>query len=586
MTTRHHILLRLAAALFALAAFGACSDDLTEEVQPVAEPQTTTFEWVKAADVSTRTAFLRNFGVGFSYDAVHGSFCNWKDIRCQIINRKQLDWVEQLTGTQYWFTSTLEYASQKSEFRFNQRDYVAAIQINTATAIDLGLYNHEKRTRQDVLEDGVREQFYYLTEEQYQMGEQRLQVAQILSRVRYGDFDLFTRSFQNAIQHLAEVGCNAYAVDSFLNVYGTHVVTDARLGGKLRIELSNTLWRYNDKVSETAWTKEQLFWAYSHKEEARQNEEYKWMEDSRINLSATGGDQSMLTPLLGPANFEGKRQFSIEPVLQWARSITYDPNDETNSNAEMIGMSVRPIWDFIAAIDEEVAEAVHTAVMQEVDYQQRLIGEKNFFNARFPVQHPTTSCRYRGSSEQYESAQFVSAEDTLLSVGVNVVQDGKVIANVCHECIDDLWYWVAYPVYEGCVRQTNGLAVRDGSAWNVRYIDGRATLTRLPAEEVPQTETFYINEGALSLTPVEGFVYRDCHVMAQVEPDGGVQTSGSVRCQPCPVVKRGDQFMISPLYATTTRTFAGYTWSDKWHTWLRNANYTYIYNPSEIDYEQ
>ena len=73
----------------------ACSDDilLEEPKEPVAA-----FQWTRAEDVETRSQFMRNFGVGYSYDAVRGSYCDWQDIRCQVLNRSFLEQTEDYTG--------------------------------------------------------------------------------------------------------------------------------------------------------------------------------------------------------------------------------------------------------------------------------------------------------------------------------------------------------------------------------------------------------------------------------------------------------------------------------------------------------
>ena len=43
------------------------------------------YNWVKAEDVETRELFRRNYGLGYSYNAVRGDYCNWKDIRQGIL---------------------------------------------------------------------------------------------------------------------------------------------------------------------------------------------------------------------------------------------------------------------------------------------------------------------------------------------------------------------------------------------------------------------------------------------------------------------------------------------------------------------
>ena len=81
-----------------------CSDGemLLESVSDVDTPSDGGgFKWVLSKDLATRSSFVRNFGVGYSYDAVKGRFCNWEDILCQVISRSELQKYETENNVQY-----------------------------------------------------------------------------------------------------------------------------------------------------------------------------------------------------------------------------------------------------------------------------------------------------------------------------------------------------------------------------------------------------------------------------------------------------------------------------------------------------
>lgn len=561
----------------------ACSDDDLFSPLPATEENAghEDFEWSRTPERSTRYSFLRNFGVGYSYNAVKGSYCDWNDLRCQIVNRAELDRVEANTGMKLWTVSKMEILQSHSQFRYNLRDYVAAVRLDTDIEVDLGLYGYEKRKRQYILEDGLREQFYYMIEECMQLGHQSLAVADILTLVEKGDEALLTRSFRDAVAHLAEMNCHAFSVDSFLNVYGTHVITSASVGGELRIDLRNDMFRYSDQVQEKEWTTEQILWAYEHREEARQRNDYHWIENSSLNISARGGEQSHLTGLLGPADFEGKREFSIQPLEAWRESLYFDPDDEANSNVEMTSMSVTPIWRFVAALDEEVAQYVKAAVQQDVSYQQKLLGNRNFFNTSFPVRYAEAACRYR-SADGWQTLSEPIGEEDRQGRCVNILSGGRFVATVCHECIDGEWYWVAYPIYDGRVKQTNGLAVRDGQAWKLFRNGETCRLTPLYPSQVTQTDRFYITDGAIGLDPYEGMDYAPSQPMLYAELDHGVRPDGTVAGRPFAVRKSGADFSLDPQTPADC-AIAGWTYDPATATWLRSDTYTYIYNPTEMD---
>ena len=555
----------------------ACIHDGANDLPVPAGERQEGFLWTRAEDRSDRQSFLRNLGVGFSYDAVKGGYCNWNDIRCQIINRSRLDWQQGILGVTLWGSTQVSSVNSSSLFTYNQHDYVAAIRLDTETEIDLGLYSSEKRTRQDVLEDGMSEQFYFSLDETIQLGQQTIQDADIIALVGRGYEDFYTLSFRHAVEHLEDMDCNAFSVDSFIDVYGTHVITSASLGGRLRIDLTNDMLRYNDKASDSLWTSEQILWAYEHKEETRQSETYAWIESSSMVITAYGGDQSMLTGILGRADFEGKRTFSMKPINNWRESLRYYPDREDESNVEMTSMSVRPIWDFIEPLSTVVAQHVRAAVLQEVSIQQAMLGNRYFFSAAFPTSYAQSSCSYATDSG-YRTFMARDTKDAPLCV--NVVQDGRYVASVCHEQIGDHWYWVAYPIFNGRLKQTSGLAVRDdGKAFGVRYVNGERSLALLQAEKAPQTHTFYINQGELSLVRSEDITYSPCQVMLYAELDRGVRPDGSVSGTPYQVTKQDDRFLL-PFCRDSQCAVAGWEWNQE--GWQRGDDYHYIYNPSEM----
>lgn len=576
--TKRKCLLHLLASLWmpVLLCCAACTPDGADDL-PVPEGERQEgFLWTRAEDLPSRQSFLRNLGVGFSYDAVRGEYCNWNDIRCQIVNRSRMDWQQGVLGMTLWSSIQTSAVNSTSLFTYNQHDYVAAIRLDTQTEIDLGLYNSEKRTRQDVLEDGLSEQFYYSLDETVLLGHQAIHDADIIALVEMGQEDLYTLSFRHAVEHLEDMDCNAFSVDSFLQVYGTHVITAASLGGRLRIDLTNDMLRYSDKASDSLWTSEQILWAYEHREETRQSEEYAWIESSSMVISAYGGDQSLLTGILGRADFEGRRTFSMEPVNRWRESLRYHPDREDESNVEMTDMSVRPIWDFIEPLSPEVARHVRAAVLQEVNTQQALLGGRYFFSAAFPTSYAQASCRYAADGGWHT----LTASDKDAPLCVNVVQDGRYVASVCHEQIEGRWYWVAYPIFSGRLKQASGLAVRDdGKAFSVRHVNGVCNLTQLPADKAPQTRTFYINQGELSLVRSDAITYSPCQVMLYAELDRGVRPDGSVSGKPYAVTRQDGLFLL-PGCRDSLCAVAGWEWTPG--GWQRVSDYHYIYNPSEM----
>ena len=582
----------------------ACSDELTDELTGASAGQLSEqpFQWTRAQDVATHATFIRNFGVGYSYNAVKGEFCNWKDIRCQVVDRNYCDFLERTYGGKYYYYEPTSSVNHFSQFRWSQRDYVSQSHMSFREEVDLGFYNGTRQKEQYVVENGVEESFYYLLREEQLRYDLQLDYSSLLNSYRRGVESLLTSSFRDAVNHLMLADPEDIAVvDSFVNVWGTHVIVEAFLGAKLDIELSNYVWRYKDTGYDHELTAEEFLGECEKKEEERQKDGFTWIEHSKLTINAKGGDQSTLTGLLGDYQFDGKATFSTEGIEKWRKSIHYDPNNELASNIEMVDMRVVPIWWFIEYIDEDVADRVHAAIEQDVEMQRKLLGEKNFFSVKFPIRYPEATCQVQTQSGEWTTlTRRDSGNEPQV---VNIVSGGRVVATVCKEPVienthiqndsTDIWVtdttkvlWVAYPVYEGVVNQLCGVGVDEQKrVFDVQWLNGHRTLKRRKAyngdDAVATGKYFYINLGQVDTEADNSVSYAPASAMAYYELSGGIQYDGNYRATPLPVTKEGADFIIRTDDPTLTN-IVGFTYDADQHIYRRNSNYHYIYNPNEM----
>ena len=582
----------------------ACSDELTDELTGASAGQLSEqpFQWTRAQDVATHATFIRNFGVGYSYNAVKGEFCNWKDIRCQVVDRNYCDFLERTYGGKYYYYEPTSSVNHFSQFRWSQRDYVSQSHMSFREEVDLGFYNGTRQKEQYVVENGVEESFYYLLREEQLHYDLQLDYSSLLNSYRRGVESLLTSSFRDAVNHLMLADPEDIAVvDSFVNVWGTHVIVEAFLGAKLDIELSNYVWRYKDVGHEHEITTKEFLDEFEKKEDERRQDGFTWIEHSKLTINAKGGDQSTLTGLLGDYQFDGKATFSTEGIEKWRKSIHYDPNNELASNIEMVDMRVVPIWWFIEYIDEDVADRVHAAIEQDVEMQRKLLGEKNFFSVKFPIRYPEATCQVQTQSGEWTTLTRRDSGDE--PQVVNIVSGGRVVATVCKEPVienthiqndsTDIWVtdttkvlWVAYPVYEGVVNQLCGVGVDEQKrVFDVQWLNGHRTLKRRKAyngdDAVATGKYFYINLGQVDTEADNSVSYAPASAMAYYELSGGIQYDGNYRATPLPVTKEGADFIIRTDDPTLTN-IVGFTYDADQHIYRRNSNYHYIYNPNEM----
>lgn len=574
-------LLALIVAMGAMIASCTSEDDVLDDLV-VETNEAAPFQWTRAEDVESRAQFLRNFGVGYSYDAVRGKYCDWQDIRCQVLNRQELE-ARNKQGKVMLVSQVKSGFNSQQTVRYSQRDYVASMDLQTKQEIDLGLYSRTKRTRQYVLEDGLQDCFYYMVQDNILKGEQYITPAEVQNAINKEWFagqqtKLLTRSFQDAIEHLAwNYDATNYAlVDSFINVWGTHVITRAFLGATMQLTLKNDMWRYHDNVSEQSFTSEQLLTAYRDRKSNRQQQEYHWTEQSSLYIECRGGEMSYMGTMIGEAKYDGTRDFEMSDVTRWRESVTFDPKNEAASNCEMIYMEVEPIWNFVPEQYPHVKRWLQATILQDAALYQEMLGDRNFFSTKFPIRPTSATCHWRKETGDWQ--EHKRTDSTSEPMVANVMSGGHYVATICHEKIGNQWLWVCYPIYEGKVKLACGFGVADdNSTYDVLWINGAVKCTKRSEKA---NGTFYINGGAVSVTEQEGITYADATTLPYVELSGGVTVGGGYTAAGVyNVHKNGSTFELTA--PTGLKDIVGFTEKDNGR-YQRNDNYVYIYNVNEV----
>ena len=544
-------------------------------------------------------AFLRNFGVGYGYNAVEGRYCNYDDIRCQVLNRRQLERAAVSLQEKLFFADYTTRSFFRDTVAYSDHDYVAIFNLDENSSINCVVYSQEQTIRQNILEDGLRQSFYYCADEAQQVARQWISVASTKAAMQLGldPQNLLTASFRDAVSHLGDTNDPA-AVDSFIRVYGTHVVVGAAVGGRLHIDLKNSMKRYSRRLQEEEFKSEDLLVAFKSRSENRQlSEQYAWVEDASINVTAYGGDQSALSQLVGPQRYDGSRRFDVASLSAWRSSITFVPDDEYASNAEMIDMEVVPIWEFV--FDVDAAAKLRTRITSDAALARKLLGEKNFASCSFPLRHNEARCQVARRNGSWETVTHRTGNRGDRHV-VFVVSGGRYVAMQSYEYLSGpgvkgQYFWTVYPVYGTEVKLYCGLAVSEADGSVYRLVMGSDGYVRpqvmTGAEQQGLDATVYLNAGQLSFTGQQGYDYAPATTMLYVEPTHGVNTDGTVDVSYAIVDKpSGNEFEIEipadgpqDIVPQWTLVFSGYN-KDKqrMNTYTRPADFAGNYNPREV----
>ena len=107
--------------------------------------------------------------MGYGYNAVAGRYCNYDDIRCQVLNRRQLERAAVNLQERLFFADYTSHLFYRDTIAYSDHDYVAIFNLDENSSINCVVYSQEQTIRQNILEDGLRQSFYYCADETQQV---------------------------------------------------------------------------------------------------------------------------------------------------------------------------------------------------------------------------------------------------------------------------------------------------------------------------------------------------------------------------------------------------------------------------------
>jgi len=544
-------------------------------------------------DVQSRRSFYRHHGLGYSYDAVAGNYRDLAYVRCQVLNRAVIDIVDEEEAAGIL---QMQYRNEMKASHSVVTSVVEYVQNTNFTgegkAQIRGLYNGEIKKSCSIFEVG-RTDTYILHDERYlPLADYSLQIQNVRDYVKEYP-TLLTSSFRKAIDNLSKTGVDDWkAVDDFINLYGTHVVYGATIGATLCVDVQVSTHLFKTTEEEESLSEHTIATLFQqNKTQSAQDEKYQMLRDCRTKFDIVGGDVSILDPLVGRTFFTTEG-VSTSMLGDWMNSVVYDEDDIANSNAELIDMEVWPIWELVP--DEIVAMRLQARILQNAGLMLQLLGNKNFLNASFT--YPVSSITCRIGNERNQTFQNPATAE--------VIVDGRHVATICRERVPEISQdeevQVVYPIYEGRVKLTDGFCIYNGKEYAVDWRNNHFTV-KVVNEEATEDGHLYLTGGLLSTKPTQEFTYQEGHLILGCERPGGITVQGSLAGTMVPVKKHFGHFYLENntqnynnlpgwTYSTSVPAennnygnyFSGTQWQNRM---VRNDNYVYVYNTTEIGYE-
>ncbi len=263
--------------------------------------------------------------------------------------------------------------------------------------------------------------------------------------------DRFYR-LSNEIKQPAE---RARYIEQMLTDYGTHVIIQADMGG--RVDYTFTMQKSTSFNSEEEM-KQEVDYTLGRIADTDRTAANRIPSSSKSKegaITVSGGSSAMRTQLENDIKaLGGSGQISPTHLSDWLASINYSVNFERDASLEIIHFGLIPLWDlvpaslrqeFIAATfrlaqrsDSQLPASFTGTDVYEIDASEKALFD---FTAADRQEQPGSLCR-------------------LLYV------DGEPVMEVCSEYVPkirtDKRVVMAYPIYRQQIRQNQGLFLGDG----------------------------------------------------------------------------------------------------------------------------
>lgn len=524
--------------------------------------------------------FLRDHAVGYSYNAISGETYSLDDVRCQVVNRAELDRLADVSNYYLYTVNeeqsvTMEGNVYHSFTQYIQNSHLKAEGEASITLIAGGAAKYEC----DLFEDGTIDCYIVEAQSKITSGNYRIQADAIMELAKTYP-TVLTASFRDAVRQVAEAPLKDYVacVDSFIHTYGTHVVTFAEMGGSMNVLLQFEKKKFNtQEFVETALSAKVLEALWKKKQEGgSSDEEYKFLEDAKCHIDVLGGNVRYLDKLTNINNYRNN-MVDYTAFTEWQSSVVFDPDDFQKNTASVIRMEFTPIYNFVSdpAAKQRIRSVIKGSTQDLID----MLGNRNFVNVSFP---------YNPQNLSYTLGEKTNKSCTTAPV-INMIYAGRHVASLCTErvtaidTVEDVR--VVYPVYEGRIQLYNGVCAHGKYVYSVAWNGDKCMITG--KAEIENAETVYVTAGVPSFTKYENITYAAAHPLPDLEIDLPFQTDGSYNEKSTAYfVEKENGYFYLPATKGKGPITSIPNWSyDKTEQMMkRDDSYIYIYNPKELKY--
>ena len=531
--------------------FPACSDDLPldETQQSPVNSDASKFWYSHMRTAAENRVMYRHHALGFSYRAVTGSKCNLGDVMCQVLN---MDYIKE--NGLYGEEIRNEVTDTISVIR-GLTDYVHQVNWHSDMSANLILFQNSAAKDGFVIEKVDEETLIFNQVIGLSTRKRSVDLTGLLDEdgipgeVTENPDEVLSENFRYALRKLEAASPNNYAVvDSFINIFGTHVVTGVSAGGSFDLSVRTSSRNVKTFFQEREFKENsaKFFIKWESIESSQHSTIYKNIfNTAELKLTVKGGDASLFDGLVADPSYDNL-QANMENYNNWISSIEKAGGNEWDERSELIDMEVTPIWEFIP--DKDIARRVQVRIMASANEMRKIYGERNFVNASITI--PGPDVRYDIYPKDMNS--WYQGSVCHVITGDNQSVPSRIVAVSYLEWVPeaegDEWLIVTYPVYENRIQLTEGIgrSIKDNGWYEVKWLYDRFQVTKMETE----SDVFYLAKGKLFPKKPEWVDdSRNTRYMPDYEWPGSLDTNGNLNTgtKPYMVRKFLDKFYLTDV---------------------------------------
>lgn len=520
-------------SVIAVSSLWGCSDDMpipeAGSTVPIADAEQ--FWYSRTRSAQENQVMMRHHALGFSYQALSGQKCYVGDVMCQVLNLDYLDEKGLVS------TSTVPEVNSTSNVQRGVMDIIHGAQWVAGVSADLILYQTDKRKEYYMVENVKDSTLVMQNTIDVKFGRSDIDLFELLgsqeedndvvdSEHRDNKDIILSDNFRYALSKLEANRTNVAVIDSFINIFGTHVVTGVTTGGQCDLKLVTSKRLVKSYVEEEEYSREAVNLLFKNTETIEkltdQTSFLNLFRSAQLFLKVKGGDVSRFDQLVANPSYDDDRA-NYSNFSSWLESLSETSGLGWDQGAELIDMDVTPIWRFIP--DADLAKRVKARVVATASTMRDLYGEQNFTTAeiKVPDWDDTMAALMEGSLFDFGPSylfepDICSVDLSCAAANVSIchaVKDikgrpSRIVAVSYYEYIPELaalgenpFIYVTYPVYENRIQLDQGIGRCNSenpahNGWyTVKWLYDRFKVERIDAAN---TDKLYLYMGKLYLS--------------------------------------------------------------------------------------